>query len=84
MKKFVAIAVEGAEYCYLYNSAHHVPAASAAYILQVLNHYKYKLDPGQVWHIYDDDGYSIASDYAEQQRFSVYRGIVKETVPAWA
>jgi len=78
MKKFAAIAVEGYEYCYLYNSAHHIPAASADYILAILNQYRYKLEPGQVWHIYDDDGYSIASDYATQQKFFVRRGIVKE------
>ena len=86
MKKtlFVAKAVEGHEYCYLYASAHRVPAASVNYILRVLNQYKYDLEPGQVWHVYDDDGYSIASDYAEQQRFTVYRGIVKDHRPAYA
>ena len=60
-KKFVAIAPKGQEYIYKRSSMIGAPAASAQRIADALNANNYQLQPGFIWHIYDND--FITNDY---------------------
>lgn len=71
----------GSEYMYSGKSAHRVSKASAEYIRDILNQYKYLLNPGETWHIYEIDGYDAASDYVQEQYCRVYKGRVKAYSP---
>ena len=72
---------QGSEYLYSAKSAHAVSKASAEYIRDICNQYKYRLNDGETWHIYDVDMYDIAYNVAQVQRGRVYRGIVKMYSP---
>ena len=79
--KIVAKSVKGPEFMYNGKSAHKVSEASAKYICDILNEYKYKLNENEVWFIHDVDKYdTVAYDYAQFQSFTVRKGIVKEKV----
>lgn len=71
----------GAEFTYSVKSAHAVSKASAEYIRDICNQYKYRLREGETWHIYDVDEYDHAYDVAQVQHGRVYRGIVKMYSP---
>ena len=72
---------QGSEYLYSAKSAHKVSKASAEYIRDICNKYKYRLNDGEIWHIYDVDMYDNAYDVAQMQHGRVYRGIVKMYSP---
>ena len=76
--KVIAKTYAGKEYLYNYRTAHKVSAASAEKILAVLNEYKFRLKDGEMWHIYDVCQYDSAYDYAQYQKFTIRKGIVKE------
>lgn len=76
--KILAITESGREFLYNPKSARQVSNASAEKIAAVVNAYKYKLQPGQVWHCYDVDKYDTAFVYASGQRFTIRKGIVKD------
>lgn len=67
----------GKEFLYDYRTAHKVSKASAAYICEIANKYKYKLKDGECWHVYEIGYYDAAYDYAEYQYCTVRKGIVK-------
>lgn len=74
----LAITNEGQEYIYSARSARAVSKKSARLICDIANENKYKLKPGQKWHIYDVDKYDIAFDYATRQAFRIRNGIVSD------
>ena len=76
--KIIAKTRTGSEYLYDPRTAHAVSNRSAEFIKSVVNTVEYKLKENEIWHVYDIDKYDAAFDYAQYQRFSVYRGIVKE------
>ena len=78
--KVVAKSAKGHEFMYNGKSAHKVSEASAKYICDILNEYKYKLNEGEVWYIHDIDKYDMAYEYALFQSFTVRKGVVKERV----
>lgn len=55
--KFIAKAPIGKEYIYSKSSAMYVSKASAQEICEKLNEIRYNLKDGEIWHIYDADGY---------------------------
>ena len=57
VKKFIAIAPAGKEFLFNKNSMIGCPAASASKIAAALNKIGYKLKPGLIWHVYDNDFY---------------------------
>lgn len=67
----------GKEYLYNPKSSHKVPVASARKIMDILNDVRWNLKAGEVWHMYEIDEYDSAYVYAESQRFSIRKGIVK-------
>lgn len=75
----LAKAVSGKEFMYDPRSAHQVSKRSADQICNVLNHenVRYKLNAGEIWHIYEIDQYDTAYNYASTQRFTIRNGIVK-------
>ena len=76
--KVAAVTTPGSEYLYRASSAHKVSERSAAYILGVLNLYRFKLRPGEIWYLYEVDQYDTAYIYAEDQHFTVRKGLVTE------
>lgn len=76
--KVIAKSKPGKEYLYNCRTAHKVSAASAEKILAVLNEYRFLLKDDEVWHIYDVCHYDSAYDYAQYQKFTIRKGIVKE------
>lgn len=76
--KILAITTAGREFMYNPKTARAVSNASAEKIAAVVNHYKYKLQPGQVWYCYDIDKYDTAFYYAQVQRFTIRKGIVSD------
>ena len=74
----IAKTVKGKEYYYGVKTAHKVSMAGSEKILEVLNRVRYQLGDGQTWHIYEIDRYDTAYDYAEFQKFTIRKGIVKE------
>lgn len=75
--KIIAKSVEGKEYLYNYKTAHKVSANSAEKIVNVLNNVRWQLNDGESWHVYDVCDYEIAHDYAQFQKFTIRKGIVK-------
>lgn len=74
----LAKSCKGSEFLYSAKSAHAVSKASAAKIRDIVNQYKYKLSENEVWHIHEVSYYDDASFYAERQKFTIRKGIVKE------
>lgn len=81
-EKMKVLAISKKDHEYLYNaaSAHKVAARSAERIATALNKINYKLKPGQIWFIHDVDSYDNASIYAEDQKFYIYKGTIKEQI----
>ena len=74
----VAITTKGKEFLYSARSAHEVSKRSARKIVDVLNKYRVLLkNDSDIWHIYEVDKYDMAFDYANDQKFTVYNGIVR-------
>lgn len=76
--KVIAIACEGKEFLYRASTAHKVSKASADIICKALNDIRYKLNPGEVWHVYDVSGWENAGIYSETQAFRRYKGRLQE------
>lgn len=74
----IAKAAKGAEFFYSSGSAHKASARSADYIVAVLNKEGYKLRDGEVWHKFCVGPYDDAWAFAEDQSFTVRKGIVSE------
>ena len=74
----LAKTIEGKEYFYNARSARSLSKKSARLICDIVNEYKYKLQTGEKWHIYDVDKYDIAFDYATRQAFKIRNGIVSD------
>ena len=55
---FVAIAVKGKEFFYKRSSMIAVPNGRAQDVLDILNARKYQLRDGEIWHAYENDGYT--------------------------
>lgn len=73
----IAKSVVGREFFYDASSAHAVSKRSANTIKDVLNERGWNLKPNEVWHIHEVDKYDRAYDFAQTQRFAIYKGIVK-------
>lgn len=76
--KVITIACEGKEFLYRASTAHKVSNASADIICKALNDIRYKLNPGEIWHVYDVSGWENAAIYAETQAFRRYKGHLQE------
>lgn len=75
----LALAVKGKEFIYKPKTAHQVSKSSAEKIKNALNKINYKIkNDNEIWHIYEIDQYSIAYNWAISQRFTVYKGVLKE------
>lgn len=75
----LAKAVKGQEFLYDASSSHAVSKASADYICKCLNDVKYQLKENEVWHKFDSFcQYSGGWTYACQQKFTKYKGKIKE------
>ena len=74
----IAKSVKGKEFLYDPRTARKVSKASANYILEVVNKYKFLLDSSdsEIWHIHEIDEYDAAFVYAQYQAFTVRNGIV--------
>ena len=55
---FVAIAVKGKEFLYKRSSMIAVPNGRANDVVRVLNNNRYLLKDGEIWHSYENDGYT--------------------------
>ena len=55
---FVAIAVKGKEFLYKRSSMIAVPNGRANDVVNILNKKKYLIKDGEVWHVYENDGYT--------------------------
>ena len=77
----IAKTTEGREFMYSSRSAHAVPKASARKICDICNEYKYRIEDGEKWHIYEIDEYDKANYFASIQHGRVYRGVVKMYSP---
>ena len=55
---FVAIAVKGKEFLYKRSSMIVVPNGRAQDVIDVLNKRKYLLKDGEIWHAYENGGYT--------------------------
>ena len=69
-KKFLAITTPGTEFIFRMSSAIAVPERSAGKILELLNKIEYKLKPGEVWHVYENDFYYNDRIENEIKRYS--------------
>lgn len=76
--KVIAIACEGKEFLYRASTAHKVSKASADIICKALNDIRYKLNPGEIWHVYEVSGWDNAGIYAGTQAFRRYNGRLQE------
>ena len=66
MKKyFIAISAKGSEFLYRKSTAVAVPTKSAQAIAEALNKINYKLKPGEVWHVHENDW--ITNDYIQTE-----------------
>ena len=76
----LAKAILGKEFFYDASSCHEVSKASADLICKALNDAKYDLKDGQVWHKFTNfSKYSGGWTYALGQKFTRYKGRVRET-----
>lgn len=80
-KTIVALTRPGQEYLYNTKSAHEVSAAAADRICKALNDNKIGLLTGHVWRVYMIDKYMPAWAYAEEQKYYINRGYLKERHP---
>ena len=71
---FVAIAIKGKEFFYKRSSMIAVPDGKAHEVAEILNHNKYLLKDGEVWHVYENDSYS--NDYISKEIKAVRNGKV--------
>lgn len=55
---FVAIAVKGKEFLYKRSSMITVPNGRANDVVRILNNNRYLLKDGEIWHAYENDGYT--------------------------
>lgn len=78
MRKMIAKTMEGQEFVYSRKSAHSVPISSAAKICKALNDARYKLNPGECWHVYDCEGYEMDYTAAGYQKFCIRNGRIME------
>lgn len=76
--KIVARTQIGREFVYSTASAHSVSERSAETICNILNEYKYHLNDGECWFIYDIDRYDRSYDFACFQYFKIRKGVVSE------
>lgn len=80
-KKMLVLAMskKDSEYLYIANTACKVSKASAKTICEILNkcQFAYSKYPGSVWYIHEVDKYDTAFDYAQYQKFTIRKGIVK-------
>ena len=74
----LAKAIKGAEFFYNADSAHKVSKKSAQTIKDALNKIKYNLKDTETWYEYNVDSYDDAYYVAEYQRFTIYKGTIKE------
>ena len=81
--KIVAKAIKGKEFFYSAKSAHKVAQSSAYLICKMLNDANYKLNEGEVWHVFDVDRYDSAYEYAEWQTFRRCNHKLYETGYEW-
>ena len=77
--KIVAKTIKGQEFFYNPITAHKVPDSSANKICDALNAARYDLLEKQVWFVYTVDMYDTAYSFGEMQKFSIYKGKVRET-----
>lgn len=75
----LAKTLKGQEFVYNPKTAMQVSKASATKICEIVNSCKFRIKPekGETWHVYEIDKYSFAFDYAQFQRFTIRKGIVK-------
>ena len=74
----VALTEKGTEYIYRYKTAHAVSKSKAREIVDVLNYNQFHIHaPLDTWHVYEIGEYDRAHDYANDQKFTYYKGIVK-------
>ena len=82
MKKNTVLVVaksrKGAEYMYSVMSAHKVSARSGQRICDQLNSMKYDLKGDQVWSVHEVDKYDSAYDMAQEQKFYIAKGYLRE------
>lgn len=74
----IAKSQKGAEFMYNPSTAHKVSKRSCEQIKKVLNECNYQLKDGETWFIHECDRYDTAYDFAQFQRFSIYKGVVKD------
>lgn len=76
--KVIAKTIQGREFIYNARTARKVSARSASVILEVVNHFKFQLDPekNEIWHIYDVCELDNAYYYAQHQAFTIRNGVV--------
>lgn len=55
---FVAIAIKGKEFLYKRSSMIAVPNGRANDVADILNRQKYLIKDGEIWHVYENDGYT--------------------------
>ena len=75
----LAMSKKDSEYLYIARTACKVSKASAKTICDILNkcQFAYSKHPGSVWYIHEVDKYDTAFDYAQYQKFTIRKGIVK-------
>ena len=80
-KYFIALTQEGTEFFYKAASAHAVTGKTpktAQRIADALNAAGYQTENGsRKWHVYENDGYSGGSQYAEYQRCTISGGKIR-------
>lgn len=76
--KILAKTITGREWAYNPSTARRVSAASAEKIKEVLNRVKYELKDGEVWFAYDVAEWECAGIYAQDRKFTIRKGLVKE------
>jgi len=76
----LAKAVKGHEFLYSAISAHKVSKASAEKIRDVLNGLNYKLNNGEIWHVFEVENFERAAAYAETQKFTTRKGVLREVI----
>lgn len=75
----LAKAVKGKEFLYTASSCHEVSKASADMICDALNKANYNLKEGEVWYKYTNFcRYSSGWEYATGQKFTKYKGKIRE------
>ena len=74
----LAITRPGREFIYNFKTAHAVSKSSGEKIAAICNECRYKLQPGEIWHMYEVDQYDTAHDWACFHKFTIRNGIVKD------